>query len=96
MDVDALPPDVEIERERSIVVPPFRSGVVQPLGVRRVASAMVRVVDAAGAALPAGAAVSVDDPAATASSVAQDGAFFLSGAAGARPCASNIVDGLPP
>jgi outer membrane usher protein len=84
VDVDALPADVEVERERSIVVPPYRSGVVQPLGVRRVASAMVRVVDDTGRNLPAGAAVTVENDAATASSVANDGAFFLSGAAGRK------------
>ncbi len=84
VDVDALPPDVEVDRERSIVVPPYRSGVVQPLGVRRVAAAMVRVVDEAGRDLPAGAAVTVENDAATASSVAQDGAVFLSGAAGRK------------
>jgi len=84
VEVDVLPPDVEIERERSIVVPPYRSGVVQVLGVRRVASAMVSVVDEAGRPLPAGAAVTVADDAATVSSVAKDGAFFLSGAAGRK------------
>ena len=65
-------------------MPPYRSGVVQPLGVRRVASAMVRVVDDTGRNLPAGAAVTVENDAATASSVANDGAFFLSGAAGRK------------
>ncbi len=55
---------------------------MQPLGVRRVAAAMVRVVDEAGRDLPAGAAVTVENDAATASSVAQDGAVFLGGAAG--------------
>jgi outer membrane usher protein len=84
VDVDALPPDVEIERERIIVVPPYRSGVVQSLGVRRVAAAMVRVVDESGAPLPAGSAVTVDDVGTTVSSVANDGSFFLSGAAGPK------------
>jgi outer membrane usher protein len=76
VDVDALPPDAEIVRDRETAVPPFRSGVVVTLGVKRTAAALVKVVDADGRPISTGAAVSIE-PDATATSVAQGGAFFL-------------------
>jgi outer membrane usher protein len=76
VDVDALPPDAEIVRDRETAVPPFRSGVVVTLGVKRTAAALVKVVDADGRPIGTGAAVSIE-PDGTATSVAQGGAFFL-------------------
>lgn len=76
VDVDALPPDAEIVRDRETAVPPYRSGVVVTLGVRRTAAALVKVVDADGKPIATGAAVRVE-PEGDATSVAQGGAFFL-------------------
>jgi outer membrane usher protein len=76
VDVDALPPDAEIARDREIAVPPRASGVVVTLGVRRTAAALVRVVNAAGEPIAVGASVAVE-PEGSATSVAQGGAFFI-------------------
>jgi outer membrane usher protein len=76
VDVDALPPDAEIVRDRETAVPPYRSGVVVTLGVKRTAAALVKVVDAGGRPIGTGAAVSIE-PDGTATSVAHGGAFFL-------------------
>lgn len=76
VDIDALPPDAEIVRDRETVVPPFRSGVVVTLGVRRTAAALVKVLAPGGRPFEPGAAVSVE-PDGTATSVAHGGAFFV-------------------
>jgi len=76
VDVDALPPDAEIVRDRETAVPPYRSGVVVTLGIRRTAAALVKIVDRGGQPIAAGAAVSIE-PDGTATSVAQGGAFFV-------------------
>lgn len=76
VDVDALPPDAEIVRDRETVVPPYRSGVVVTLGIRRTAAALVKVTDDSGQPIAAGAAVSIE-PDGTATSIAQGGAFFV-------------------
>jgi outer membrane usher protein len=83
VDVDALPADAEIVRDRETVVPPFRSGVVVTLGVQRTAAALVKVVDGSGRPLPTGAAVSIE-PDGSATSVAQGGAFFVRANAGRK------------
>jgi outer membrane usher protein len=75
VDVDGLPPDAEITRDRETAVPPLRSGVVVTLGVRRTAAALVRVTRD-GTPVGIGAAVVVE-PDGTATSVAQGGAFFV-------------------
>lgn len=76
VDVDALPPDAEIVRDRETVVPPLRSGVAVTLGVRRTAAALVKVVTADGRPFEPGAAVSLA-PDGAATSVAQGSAFFV-------------------
>jgi outer membrane usher protein len=76
VDVDALPADAEIVRDRETAVPPFRSGVVVTLGIRRTAAALVKVVDAERQPIGVGAAVEIE-PDGTATSVAQGGAFFV-------------------
>jgi outer membrane usher protein len=76
VDVDALPPDATIVRDRETAVPPQRSGVVVTLGVRRTASALVKVVDGDGRPIGVGSAVSID-PDGNVTSVAQGGAFFI-------------------
>lgn len=76
VDVDALPADAEITRDRETAVPPLRSGVVVTLGVRRTAAALVKAVDASGRPLGMGAAVSVEPDGST-TSIAQGGAFFV-------------------
>jgi outer membrane usher protein len=76
VDVDALPPDAEITRDRETVVPPYRSGVVVGPAVRRTASALVKVVDPNGRIIGAGSSVSVE-PDGSATSIAQGGAFFV-------------------
>lgn len=83
IDPDTLPPDVEIKRDREIIVPPYRSGVRVALDVRRTVSALVRVRDARGVPTPTGAAVRIT-PAASASQVAQRGEFFVTGDAGKK------------
>ena len=57
VDVDALPADVSVLDERTTFVVAPRSAVIATLGVKRVASALVRVVDPDGAAVPAGTVV---------------------------------------
>jgi outer membrane usher protein len=76
VDVDALPPDAEVVRDRETAVPPFRSGVVVTLGIRRTAAALVKVVDAESQPIGVGAAVEIE-PDGAATSVAQGGAFFV-------------------
>ena len=76
VDVDALPPDAEILRDRETAVPPFRSGVVVTLGIRRTAAALVKVIDSERRPISIGAAVEIE-PDGTATSVAQGGAFFV-------------------
>jgi outer membrane usher protein len=76
VDVDALPPDAEISRDRETAVPPQLSGVVVTLGVRRTAAALVRVVTPSGKPIGVGAAVTIE-PDGNATSVAQGGAFFV-------------------
>ncbi|MDH5208711.1 MAG: fimbria/pilus outer membrane usher protein [Burkholderiaceae bacterium] len=76
VDVDALPPDAEIVRDRETTVPPYRSGVVVTLGIRRTAAALVKAIDGKGRPIAAGAAVAIE-PDGTATSVAQGGAFFV-------------------
>jgi outer membrane usher protein len=76
VDVDGLPPDAEIIRDRETTVPPLRSGVVVTLGVRRTAAALVKVVGADGRPLGVGSAVKIE-PEGSATSVAQGGAFFV-------------------
>lgn len=85
LDVTGLPPDAEIEpgRERVVVVPGARSAVRAELGVRRVAAAVVSVVDAGGKPLPAGATVQVAGEGLV-TSVAGKGEFYVSGAPGPR------------
>jgi outer membrane usher protein len=88
VDADALPPDVELRRDRETIVPPFRSGVTAVLDVRRTVSALVQVLAAGGAPMPAGATVEVD-PDGTATGVAGRGEFFLSGSAGRKSARMN-------
>jgi outer membrane usher protein len=83
VDTDALPPDVEIRHDRVTVVPPYRSGVTAALDIRRSISALIRVVSAGGAAVPAGAVVQLE-PGGQASGVAGNGQFFVSAEAGRK------------
>ena len=83
VDADALPPDVEIRRDRRTIVPPYRSGVTAALDVRRSISALVSVVTADGSAVPAGAVVQVM-PDGQASGVASNGQFYVSAGAGRK------------
>jgi outer membrane usher protein len=83
VDVDGLPPDAEVDRDRETVVPPRRSGVVVTLGVKRTAAALVKLVDGDGRPIPAGAAVRID-PDGRSTSVAREGAFFVRAAPGRK------------
>ena len=76
VDVDGLPPDAEIIRDRETAVPPLRSGVVVTLGVKRTAAALVKAVDAQGRPVGVGSAVELE-PDGSSTSVAQGGAFFV-------------------
>jgi outer membrane usher protein len=83
VDVTALPPDVQVDRDRVIVVPPARSGVRAVVAVERVAAAILSVQDAAGRPLAVGSTVRME-PAGQASSVGLRGEVFVSGTAGPR------------
>jgi outer membrane usher protein len=83
VEAEDLPADARVGKERDIVVPPYRSGVVVAPDVQRVAAAIVRVRDAAGAPVAAGAAVKVE-PAAQATKVAQRGEFYVTGTPGRK------------
>ncbi len=83
VEADDLPADARVGKERDIVVPPYRSGVIVAPDVRRVAAAIVRVRDAGGAPVAAGAAVKVE-PDAQATNVAQRGEFYVTGTPGRK------------
>lgn len=102
IDVGDLPFDAEVDAFEVDLVPPARSGVLMRIPVRRVRSANVRLVDAAGQPVPVGSTLQVLGREKT-FPVGFDGRSFVSGL-GAKTivsvtwpdgeCASTIV--LPP
>lgn len=80
-EVDALPADVTVLNERASFVVAPRSAVIATLGLKRVSSALVRVIRPDGSSLAAGAAVQGAAEVET-SSVGPQGEIFVRGSPG--------------